>query len=169
MNPQIKNRLLDIAVGSLAVLAGLVTNFIGERLLGVRLELYAGVATFSPLWVVTLFLLPVVAGIVVSTIYGVGGKMLAFIPPLILQVYNYLDTLYYNPPVNAMQVLPFIYWVLLVVVAMEFCGIGGFIGEVIWKKTYGRSAQHKLHKKYQNAPIQDSGEGTKAPSSSDAK
>lgn len=141
-----KRILLDILVGTLAIVAGVLVNYGLQIMTGVRLELYWGVSTFSPQWVLALFFLPVVGGFVVSVIYGFGGKILALFPPLVIQVATYLDTLYWHIPPESASVLPFIYWVLLVVVAMEFGGIGGFIGEVMIKRTYGRSPRHLIYK-----------------------
>src|SRR5690606_33282542 len=82
----IKSRSMDAVVATIAVLAGAVIVYAGDRLLGVKLELFYGVSTFTPAWVLALFFVPFVAGIVVSLIYGLGGKILAHFSPLIVRV-----------------------------------------------------------------------------------
>lgn len=156
MNSKLRSKLLDVAVGSFAVAVGVLVILAGEHLTGVRMEFFWGVSTFNPAWVVTLFLIPCVAGLVVAFIYGFGGKLLAMFPPAIVEGYNYAQVEYFNiipafVPEGA-SLLPFIYWILLVVIAIEFGGIGGFIGEVVVKRTYGRTPKHLLHTKYRNTP-----------------
>jgi len=58
-------RWMAIIMGTVAIAAGVLVNYVGDRLLGVRLELFFGVQTFSPMWVVDLFLAPFIAGLVV--------------------------------------------------------------------------------------------------------
>lgn len=152
MNPRLKSKLLDVLVGSSAVAVGVIIILAAEWFVEVRMEFFWGVSTFSPAWVVTLFLIPCVAGLAVALIYGFGGKLLAMFPPALVEGYNYLQVEYYGVvpafvPEGA-SLLPFIYWILLVVIAIEFGGIGGFIGEVLVKRTYGRTPKHLLHAKY---------------------
>lgn len=160
MTGKLKAKLLDILMGTLAVAAGVVVILAGERLVEVRMEFFWGVSTFSPAWVVTLFLIPCIAGLVVAFIYGFGGKLLAMFPPALVEGYNYLQVEYFNNipafvPEGA-SLLPFIYWILLVVIAIEFGGIGGFIGEVVVKRTYGRTPKHLLHAKYNSETPKES-------------
>lgn len=152
MNSWLKSKLLDISMGSLAIAVGVLVILAGEWLVEVRMEFFWGVSTFSPSWVLTLFFIPCVAGLVVALIYGFGAKLLAMFPPALVEGYNYLQVEFFNVvpafvPEGA-ALLPFIYWVLLVVIAIEFGGIGGFIGEVLVKRTYGRTPKYLLHTKY---------------------
>lgn len=146
----IKAKLADAAVATVAVLVGAVIVYAGDRLLGVRLELFYGVATFTPYWVLALFFVPFVAGIAVSLIYGLGGKILAHFSPLIVRVASYYE-LYQDPLVADGVLLPIGYWLFIVIVAVEFASIGGVVGEILVKKTYGRTGRanlHKLHTRY---------------------
>lgn len=148
----IKGKATDAAVATVAVLAGAVVVYVGDRLLGVRLEIFNGVSTFTPYWVIALFFVPFVAGIVVSLIYGLGGKILAHFSPLIVRVHSYHE-LYQDPMAAGDQgvLLPIGYWLFIVIVAVEFASIGGVVGEILVKKTYGRTGKanlHKLHKRY---------------------
>lgn len=149
MNRRLKNRLLDVGMASVAVMAGALVVYLGDMALGVSLELYYGVATFSPLWVVDLFLVPFIAGILVSYIYGLGGKILAHLSPLIVRVASFyaLNNGGVVPP--GVDVLPMSFWLLVVIISVEFAAFGGVVGEILVKKTYGRTAKELLHKKYQ--------------------
>lgn len=139
MDKRIKQRLMDFAVAVFAVSCGAVVIYIGDMLLGVRLELFYGIATFTPAWILDLFLVPFIGGFVVSLIYGLGGKILAHFAPLIVRLTSYyqLHVVSDTPPQGA-ELLPMGYWILVVIVAVEFAAIGGFVGEVVIKKTYGR-------------------------------
>jgi hypothetical protein len=149
MNPVIKSKLADVGVGLIAILAGAAVIHFGDKLLGVTLEFYFGVATFSPTWVLDLFFVPFVAGIAVSMVYGLGGKMLAHFSPLIVRIISFYDYSYVTTPPEGMFLLPTPYWLLVIIVAAEFAAIGGFVGEIIIKRTYGRTkAKHLLHKRY---------------------
>jgi hypothetical protein len=151
MNRQrLKSRLIDYCVATVAVAAGAVVVYAGGKLLGVRLEFYYGPATYSPQWVLTLFFVPFVAGIVVSLIYGLGGKMLAHAPALIVHSIYYYQV-YGTTPADGAAILPIGYWIFVVILCIEFATVGGVIGEVMIKRTYGRTDPrnlHKLHKKY---------------------
>ncbi len=149
MKVSTKHRIASTFYATAAVLAGAAVIHFGDRLLGVNLELFYGIATFNPMWIIALFVVPFVGGMVVSFVFGLGGKMLAYFPALIVRGTSYVEVS--NAPIlpDGMSVLPIGYWLLVVVVAVEFAGLGGIVGEALIKKTYGRSAKHKVHKKYQ--------------------
>ena len=152
MNQTLRNRLFDICIATVAVLVGAGIVYFGDKLLGVNLETFYGVDTFSVFWVLDLFLVPFIAGIVVSLIYGLGGKILAHLSPVIVRVASYYE-LHGNVHLADGGVsLPIPYWLLVVVVSAEFAAFGGVVGEILIKKTYGRTAKHLLHKKYQRSP-----------------
>ncbi len=140
----------DAGIGVLAVLAGSLVIYLGDVLLGVNLEMYYGVATFHPLWIVTLFFVPFLAGIVVSLIFGLGGKILAHLAPLPVRIISYYQVSN-GPDPEFGVVLPMGYWLLILILAMEFAAIGGVVGEILVKKTYGRTDKRLLHKRYQKA------------------
>ena len=146
MSPKAKNRLLSVMMGSMAVAVGVIVNALGNHWTGAHLEFFGGVQAFNYAWTMTLFFVPFIAGIPVALLYGFGGKLLAMLPPLILGGYNYLQAYNGNVPIpDGYTLLPFIYWVLVVVVAMELCAAGGLIGEIIVKRTYGRSPKNQEH------------------------
>lgn len=143
-------RVTDFAVALVAVFAGAAVVYAGDRALGVTLEHFYGVATFSPAWVLDLFLVPFIAGIVVSAIYGLGGKMWAHLSPVIVRLASYYEAHQGALPDGA-GMLPMSYWLLIVIVAAEFAAFGGVVGEIIVKRTYGRTPRERLHRKYQDA------------------
>lgn len=141
-----KNTQMSWLYGTLAILAGAAVNLIGDRLLGVRLEYFFGVYTFSPLWIVDLTVVPLISGLVVSLIYGLGGKLLCYFAPLVARVWSYFEVIYFADLPAGYSILPFYYWVMLVLVAVEVAAIGGVAGEILVKKTYGRRPHHLIYK-----------------------
>src|SRR3569833_2087076 len=153
MNQTLRNRLFDICIAIVAVLVGAGIVYFGDKLLGVNLETFYGVDTFTVFWVMDLFLVPFIAGIEVSLIYGHGGKILAHLSPVIVRVASYYE-LHGNVHLAVGGVsLPIPYWLLVVVVAAEFAAGGGGVGVIVIIKTYGRTAKHLLHKKYQRPQV----------------
>ncbi len=146
--------LQDLFWMTLALAAGTVVIYLGDRLFNVSLGVFFGINTFNLNWVATLIVVPLTAGLVVSFIYGLGGKMLAHFAPIPIQIYQYLQLESMNLP-DGVSVLPFGYWFLLLIVCVEAAAVGGFIGEVIIKKTYGRRPKHLVHKRYRVAKIEE--------------
>ncbi len=141
---------MDCCVAAGAVAAGAVVVYLGGKLLGVRLEFYYGPATYTPQWVLTLFFVPFLAGIAVSLVYGLGGKILAHAPALIVHSILYYQV-YGTTPADGGVILPIGYWIFVIILCVEFATVGGVIGEVMVRRTYGRTERHnlhKLHKKY---------------------
>lgn len=118
--------------GTIAVLAGTVLNILGDWLLGVKIEIFQGMATFTPLWALDVFLVPFIAGYVVAKMYGEkGGKWLACLPPLIVR-FGAVFHLYLTDPQwneNLFFHLHLHYWGLCVILAVEAANIGGILGE----------------------------------------
>jgi hypothetical protein len=125
--------------GLVAMLIGMALNHFGDRLLGVKLELFYGLSTFSFAWMLDVFFVPFVVGWVVSWIYGMGGKWLCYFPPLIVRSLSYAEILYVSGTPHGSNLNPIGWWGLYVILAMESAGIGGIVGEVMIKKVYGRS------------------------------
>ncbi len=138
----------DVVWGIFAVFVGAAIIYVGDRLTGISLEVFYGV--LNPMWIITLFFVPFVAGVVVSLIFGLGGKILAYFSPIIVRVYEY-NAIYdvrFDLP-DGVTLLPVGFWILIVILAVEAAAIGGVIGEIVNKKVYGRSAKSKLHKRFQ--------------------
>lgn len=153
---------MDAAVGLVAILAGAAVVHFGDRLLDVRLEYFAGVSTFSPAWVLDVFLVPCVAGIFVSFIYGLGGKILAHLSPVIVRILSYYEVTNFGGPLpDDVVVLPMSYWLLVVILSAEFAAVGGLLGEIFVKRTYGRTPKELLHKRYMKPSLARADEESK--------
>jgi len=125
--------------GLVAMLIGMSLNHFGDRLLGVKLELFSGLATFSFAWILDVFFVPFIVGLVVAWIFGMGGKWLCYFPPLIVRSLSYAEILYVSGTPHGSSLNPIGWWGLYVILAMESAGIGGIVGEVMIKNVYGRS------------------------------
>ena len=101
-----------------------------------------------------LILVPIIAGFVVTFIYGLGGKIVAHFPPLIAKCYLYFTI---NPDMipQGAEIIPVGFWILIVIVAVEAGAAGGLIGEIVIKKIYGRRPKHLVHKRYRRNPIEN--------------
>ena len=141
-----KDKYLSYIWGSIAILAGTVIIYVGEHLMGIQLALFWGIQTFSPAWVFTLTVIPLIAGFVVSMIYGLGGKLLCYFPALFAQAYSYWELLYVSGVPEEARLLPLGFWGFVVIVVIECAAIGGVLGEVMVKKIYGRRPKHLLYK-----------------------
>lgn len=131
-----KHRFLT---GMVALLAGVALNHLGDKLLGVKLELFSGLSTFSFAWMVDIFIVPFIVGLAVSWIFGMGGKWLCYFPPLIVRSISYAEILYVTGTPHGSTLNPMGWWGFYVILAMEAAGIGGIVGEVVIKNVYGRS------------------------------
>ncbi len=125
--------------GLVALLIGMALNHLGDRLLGVKLELFSGLATFSFAWVLDVFFVPFVVGLVVAWIFGKGARWLAYFPPLIVRTLSYAEIFYYTGTPHGSNLNPLGWWGFYVILAMEASAIGGILGEVMIKSVYGRS------------------------------
>jgi hypothetical protein len=125
--------------GFLALLAGVALNHLGDRLLGIKLELFSGLSTFSFAWALDIFVLPFFVGLLASWIFGMGGKWLCYFPPLIVRSISYAEIVYITGTPHGSILNPLGWWGFYVILAMEAAGIGGIIGEVMIKNVYGRT------------------------------
>jgi hypothetical protein len=137
------------ASGAAALLIGCAVNHFGDKLLGVQIELFRGLQTFSFMWILDMFLLPFIVGILVAVIFGLGGKWLCYFPPLIVRVISYSAIKHTGIPADA-SLMPMGWWGFFVILTMEAAAIGGIIGEVVMKGTYGRSTPEILYKDNDN-------------------
>lgn len=125
--------------GTLALMAGILLNFVGDRLLGVKIELFSGLSTFSFAWLLDVFFLPFLVGLLVAWIFGKGAKWLSYFPPLIVRCLSYAQIVYITGYPHGSNLNPMGWWGFYVILAMESSGIGGILGEVLIKNIYGRS------------------------------
>jgi len=125
--------------GIAALLIGSALNHFGDHLLGVTLELFHGLSTFSFSWILDMFFLPFLVGLVIAWIFGYGARWLSYLPPLIVRSISYAEIYFSGAPVGS-SLIPLGWWGFFVILAMESAWAGGIIGEVMIKKVYGRSA-----------------------------
>jgi hypothetical protein len=133
--------------GIAALLIGCALNHFGDRLLGVQIELFRGLDTFSFMWILDMFALPFVVGLVVAVIFGMGGKWLCYFPPLMVRSLNYYVISHSGISSPDASLMPLGWWGFFVILVMEAAAFGGIIGEVAMKGTYGRSAPETVYKK----------------------
>lgn len=133
--------------GIAAVLAGMALNYLGDRLLGVRIEIFSGISTFTFAWMLDVFFVPFLVGLMVARIFGKHAKWLACLPPLFLRCFFYVYvTLFDNPHpyVDFFFEIPLGYWGLCVILAVESANFGAIIGEVligVYGRRNGRAGQ----------------------------
>lgn len=141
--------------GTLALLIGCAIIHFGDRLLGVQIELWYGLDTFSFGWMLDMFVLPFIAGFVVAAIFGLGGKWLCYFPPLIVRLASYFALQHAVLPQDAiLQVMG--YWAFFVILNMIAAAFGGVTGEIMIRGTYGRSAPEKIYKRREELDEGDS-------------
>jgi len=144
-----------------SILAGAVVIYIGDYILGIRLELFKNVAeTFGdPRWFIDLTLVPIIAGFVVSAIYGLGGKILCMLAALLARVVSYWELSTITGVPDGYSLLPLGFWGFPVIVTMELAMAGGLLGEIMIKKIYGRRPHHVkyLNKDAKNSSVPPSG------------
>jgi len=113
----------------------------GFQVLGVHLEWFAGISTFSGAWVIAMTALPVGSGVVIGMIYGYGGKYLAHLPPLAVLVISYYQSMQIPEPAG-MHLLPMGMMTIFIILQMEFCAVGGFVGELIMRRRTGWTSKY---------------------------
>jgi len=143
----LNKRQRRLFTGVVAILAGMLTCFLGDYLLDVSVDLWWGINTFGTEWILAMFLVPFISGIVVSAIYGMGGKWLCYLPPVFVRMISYFSFAFglTEVPTGA-ELLTFPLWVLIVILAFEAAAFGGVAGEILVKKTYGRHPDRILYR-----------------------
>jgi hypothetical protein len=126
------------------ILASVFIHFC-DRILGVKIEAFTGsIDYFSPWWTLDVFLVPFLGGIIVSSIFGFGGKWLAHLPPLIVRSLSYFAIDHHMTVIAPRDsLMPIGWWGFFLILTIEFSAVGGVVGEVMIKRTYGRSTPNK--------------------------
>jgi len=115
-----------------AVFAGMAVNVAGDAILGVRIENFQGMATFSPAWVADVFMVNFIVGLVVARIFGRHAKWLAIVPPFLVRCLSYVYLYFFqNHHGDFFLQLHLHYWGPTVILAVECANIGGILGEVL--------------------------------------
>ena len=121
-------------MGVAALLAGCALNYLGDRLLGVQIELFRGVQGFGGLWFVDVFVLPFIVGVVVVLMIGRAGKWLSYFPPLIVRGVSYYALAHLNAVPEGASLIPLGWWGFFVLLVMEGAAFGGIMGEFMMKR-----------------------------------
>jgi hypothetical protein len=127
-----------------AVIAGMAVNFLGDWILGARIEIFRGLNTFTPAWMLDVFLVNFIVGLVVARVFGKHAKWLAIVPPLLVRSLSYAY-LYFieNRHGDFFLQLHLHYWGPTLILAVECANIGGILGEVlmgVYSRKPGRSS-----------------------------
>lgn len=141
--------------GFAALAAGCLVNYFGDRLLGIDIELFWGLETFNGLWFMDVFVVPLLAGLVVGVIFGLGGKWLCYFPPLLVRLFSYYNFMYLSSIPDGASLMPMGWWGFFVILAIESAAFGGVAGEIVIKKTYGRLPPEMVYKKHQDNSTRD--------------
>lgn len=121
--------------GIVAFIVGVLV-YQGQMLfLDVHIELFSGMSGFNARWILAMSLVPFLAGIVIGIVYGFGGKYLAHFPPALTMLWVYQHTPLYGLP-EGTYLIPWGLWIVFVILQMEFCAIGGLVGEIIIRRHY---------------------------------
>lgn len=137
--------------GTLAIMVGCLINYVGDRLLGVRLELVPlndPLAIFNALWAIQIFVIPVFVGLATTAVFGLGGKWLCYFPPMIVRSVAYMESYYLASLPEGTTLMPFGWWIFFVILAVESAAIGGVFGETMIKRIYGRTTPEEAEKLY---------------------
>ncbi len=119
---------------AIAVAAGMAVIFLGDWLLGVRIEVFSGIASFTFSWMLDVFFVPFASGLVVSRIVRSRmGKWVSFFPPLLVRcasyLYLYLHVL--DDGKGFFYHLNVYYWARCVILSMEAANVAGILGDVL--------------------------------------
>jgi hypothetical protein len=119
---------------ALGIAAGMAVIVLGDVLLGAKIEVFSGIATFTPVWVLDVFLVPFLSGMAVSRVVQTrNGKWLACLPPLFVRCLTYLYMYLYvfNDGRDFFYNLNLFYWGPTVILVVEFANLGGILGDVL--------------------------------------
>ena len=141
--------------GIAALAAGCAVIYLGDRLLGINIELFWGLETFNGLWFADVFVVPLLGGLVVGMIFGLGGKWLCYFPPLLVRLFSYYNFMYLTSIPDGASLMPMGWWGFFVILAIESAAFGGVAGEIVIKKTYGRLPPEMVYKKHQDNSASD--------------
>jgi hypothetical protein len=123
----------------------------GFAVLDVHLEWFSGISNYNGSWVLAMTVLPVGAGVAIGMIYGYGGKYLAHFPPLAVLVISYYQSMQMPEPAG-MHLLPMGLMTVFIILQMEFCAVGGFIGELFMRRRTGWTSKYAKKTDFERLP-----------------
>ncbi len=135
MNRRVRN-------GAIALVAGMALNFAGDWLLGAQIEIFRGIDTFTFPWMLDVFLVPFLVGLLVAKIFGKHAKWLACLPPLFVRFLSYLYLYLSDPTHDFFFKFHLHYWGLCVILAVESANLGAILGEVL-VGVYGKNGMRR--------------------------
>jgi hypothetical protein len=127
--------------GAMAFAVGGAILQTGFDLLDVHLEWFSGISSFNGAWVFAMTVLPVGTGVLIGMIYGYGGKYLAHFPPAAVLIISYYQSMQMPAP-DGMHLLPMGLMTVFVILQMEFCAVGGFLGELLIRRRSGWTSKY---------------------------
>ena len=116
------------------MIAGMLCIFFGDWVTGASIETFKGISTFTFPWMLDVFLVPFISGLVVAKLYGRrGGRYLACLPPLLVRCFTYLYMFLYvfDDGKDFYYHLNLYYWGPCVILVVEAANFGAIIGEVL--------------------------------------
>jgi hypothetical protein len=78
--------------------------------LGVSIEHFSGLATFTIWWMLDIFLVPFIIGVAVARMFGNGSQWLACLPPVLVRGLSYLHLYYSDSKGDFFLELYLFYW-----------------------------------------------------------
>lgn len=142
--------------GIASLLIGTALIYLGDRVLGVKMELFSGFSTFNLAWALDIFFVPFIVGMIIAWIYGNeahhSGKAFRFsqgisiimwvcyFPPLIVRSISYAKILLVTGTPEGSSLMPLGLWACFVVMTMTTAGMGEIFGEVVIK-TFSKTSQ----------------------------
>ncbi|MDQ6992905.1 MAG: hypothetical protein Q9M31_05475 [Mariprofundus sp.] len=113
----------------------------GFTLLDVHLEYFSGLQSFNASWLFAMSILPVGSGVLIGLIYGFGGKYLAHFPPAAVLIMAYYQSMQVPVPVGS-HLLPIGMMTMFIILQMEFCAVGAFLGEIFIRRRFGWNSKY---------------------------
>jgi len=127
--------------GAMAFAIGGALMQTGFGLLDVHLEWFSGISNYNAAWVFAMTVLPVGTGILIGMIYGYGAKYLAHFPPAAVLIISYYQSMQMPEP-DGMHLLPMGLMTVFIILQMEFCAVGGFLGELFVRRRTGWTSKY---------------------------
>lgn len=133
--------------GIIAVGAGMAFNFLGDWVTGANIETFRGIATFTLPWMLDVFVVPFLSGLIVAKIYRArGAKYLACLPPLLVRclTYSYMYFFTFHDGKDFFFHLNLYYWGPAVILVVEAANFGAILGEVLTRAYHPKAPQPAL-------------------------